>query len=85
MRLKEFFCCLPENAVFWLFLFFMAFGSAASLYGKITDRNAARAVYTEYYAAEPVVSVPSAISIKDYISSEPFYPCRIYRTNISLR
>lgn len=85
MKLKKFLCGMPENAVFWLLLLFMAFGSATSLYGKITERNEARAVQAEYYAAAPVSSVPSVISIKDYISSEPLYPCRIYRPEVTLR
>lgn len=32
---------IPENAVFWLLLFFLAAGSATSLFGKITGRTEA--------------------------------------------
>jgi len=72
---------MPENAVFWLLLFSMAFGSAASLYGKITDRNEARAVQAEYYTAPaaPVTNVQSVISMNDYVQVEPLYPCQIFR------
>ena len=39
MKQYHFFQRIPENAVFWLLLFFLAAGSATSLYGKITGRT----------------------------------------------
>ena len=38
MKNRDFFFQLPENAVFWLLLLFLAAGSASSLYGKATGR-----------------------------------------------
>lgn len=36
MKKRSFLRRVPENAVFWLMLLFLAFGSAASLYGRLT-------------------------------------------------
>lgn len=39
MNLPTFLRRVPENAVFWLLLIFLAVGSAASLYGKAAGRE----------------------------------------------
>lgn len=39
MKQYHFLQRIPENAVFWLLLFFLAAGSATSLYGKVTGRT----------------------------------------------
>ena len=38
MKKHSFLHRMPENAIFWLMLLFLAFGSAASLYGRLTGR-----------------------------------------------
>lgn len=41
MKKQEFFSRIPENAVFWMVLFFFAVGAATSLYGKAAGRSQA--------------------------------------------
>lgn len=84
MKIRNVLSRLPENAVFWLLLFSLAAGSAASLYGKITDRAALEQVSTEHYSAAPAANSRSVISIKDYLSSDLPYPCRIYKTHVGI-
>lgn len=81
MKIQGFLRRMPENAVFWLLLFSIAFGSAASLYGKITDKAKVMAAPAEYYVA-PAANAQSVISINDSISAEPLYPCQIFRPEV---
>lgn len=61
---------IPENAVFWLILFSLAFASSVSLYQKITDRTESYEVHTEHIRAESAANSTSVISFKDQISPE---------------
>lgn len=61
---------IPENAVFWLLLFSLAIGSAASLKQKITDRADAYEVHTEHLLVSPAANSTSVISIREQISPE---------------
>lgn len=61
---------IPENAVFWLILFTLAFASSASLYQKITDRTESYEVHTEHIHAESAANGTSVISLKEQISPE---------------
>ena len=85
MKIKKILSQLAENAVFWLLLLSLAAGSAASLYGKITDRAALEQVASEHYTAAPASASRSVISIKDYLSSDLPYPCQIYKIPAGIR
>ena len=64
MKIKKGLSQLPENAVFWLLLLSLAAGSAASLYGKISDRAALEQVRIEHYTAPPDYTSQSVLSLK---------------------
>ncbi|MEY8394527.1 hypothetical protein AALB64_06830 [Lachnospiraceae bacterium 45-P1] len=85
MKIKKGLSQLPENAVFWLLLLSLAAGSAASLYGKISDRAALEEAGAEHYTAAPASAGRSVISIKDYLSSDLPYPCQIYKIPAGIR
>lgn len=48
LKFKKRISQIPENAVFWLILFSLAVGSAASLHQKVSDRAASYEVHTEH-------------------------------------
>lgn len=62
MKQHHFLQRIPENAVFWLLLFFLAAGSATSLYGKITGR-------TETVDSGRILSPVTVISARSAASS----------------
>ncbi len=49
---------MPENAVFWLVLFSLAFGCTVSIGQKISDRAASVEVHTEHLTAAQVSARP---------------------------
>lgn len=62
MKQYHFLQRIPENAVFWLLLFFLAAGSATSLYGKITGR-------TETVDSGRILSPVTVVSARSAASS----------------
>lgn len=68
MRFKHFLNQIPENAIFWILLVSLAFGSAASIQQKITDRAESYEVHTEHISASPVSNNMSVISVNEQFS-----------------
>ena len=74
MRYKDFLSRIPENAVFWLLLFSLAFGSAGSLYQKITGQPDGYEVHPQHLSAVTTSGSLPVISLKDHISPEFLMP-----------